>query len=86
MNAYIENNPAIPLSLKDYIGLEYFLQVVDHIKNYEDEHDRTYYLKGIKKFIDEREELESGRNYMVNDLRNKYNDITALESKSEQTK
>ena len=73
MNAYVENNPTIRLSLKDYIGLEYFLQVVDHIEKYEDEHDRTYYLKGIKKFIDEREELEAGRNYMVNDLKNKYN-------------
>ena len=75
INTYVNSMPTIRHSLKDYIGLEYYLQVIDVVKNYEEESDRTYYLCEIEQFIDKHQKLERVKGYMFNSLKEGYNEM-----------
>lgn len=75
INTYVNSMPTIRHSLKDYIGLEYYLQVIDVVKNYEEENDRTYYLCEIEQFIDKHQKLERVKGYMFNSLKEGYNEM-----------
>lgn len=69
--------PMIRPSLKDYINLEYLLQVVDMIKNYDDEHEKEDYLLEIRQYILKRQSNERVRNYMLASLTEEYNKLSA---------
>ncbi len=75
LNAYVNGIPMIRPSLKDYINLEYLTQVVEVIKNYEDEYERADYLIEIQQYIEKRQKFERVRDYMVDSLIEEYNKI-----------
>lgn len=74
LNMYVNNTPTIRLSLKDYIGLEYFYQVIDIINNSKDL-DKSYHLSEIEQFIDKLNKSNKVRNFMIDDLARKYNEM-----------
>lgn len=76
INTYVNGMPTIRPSLKDYVNLEYLLQVVDVIKNYEDKYERDDYLAEIRQYIEKRQKYERVRDYMVDSLTEEYNKIT----------
>ena len=76
INTHINGMSMIRPSLKDYINLEYLLQVVDVIKNYEDEYEKADYLVEIRQYIEKRHRAERVRDYMVDSLTNEYNKIS----------
>ena len=71
---YVNNTPTIRLSLKDYIGLEYFHQIIDIINNSKDL-DKSYHLSEIEQFIDKLNKSNKVRNFMIDDLARKYNEM-----------
>lgn len=76
INTYVNGMPMIRPSLKDYINLEYLLQVVDMIKNYDDEHEKADYMLEIRQYIEKRQRYERIRDYMVDLLTEEYNKIS----------
>lgn len=76
INTYVNGMPMIRPSLKDYVNLEYLLQVVDVIKNFEDEYEKADYLIEIRQYIEARQRYERVRDYMVDSLVDEYNKIS----------
>lgn len=68
LNTYVVNTPAIRHSLKDYIMLEYYHQVIEFVKNIKEENKRKYYLIEIEKYIGERSKIDSVKSYMFKTL------------------
>lgn len=83
INNYVNGMSMIRPSLKDYINLEYLLQVIEIIKNYDDEYEKKDFLVEIRQYIEKRQKVERVRDYMVDSLTYEYNKIVAdMDSKS----
>lgn len=68
LNTYVVNTPAIRHSLKDYIMLEYYHQVIEFVKNINEDNKRKYYLIEIEKYVVERSKIDSVKSYMFKTL------------------
>ena len=68
LNTYVVNTPAIRHSLKDYIMLEYYHQVIEFVKNINENKKKKYYLIEIRKYVDERSKIDSVKSYMFKTL------------------
>jgi hypothetical protein len=72
LNTYVVNTPAIRHSLKDYIMLEYYHQVIEFVENINEDKKKKYYLIEIGKYVDERSKIDSVKSYMFKTLAEKY--------------
>lgn len=70
--SYANSISTIKPSLKDYLTLEYLLQVVDKIKTCEDKYEKEDYLLEINTYIDNHKKTERNRNFMFNSLVDEY--------------
>lgn len=70
--SYTQKISSVRPSLKDYITLEYLLQVVERIKLSADKYERADYMHEIKEYLEMRNRLERNRNYMLNVLSEEY--------------
>lgn len=75
LNSYATGIATVRPSLKEYITLEYLLQIVEQIKSCEDKYEREDYLLEISKYIENRNRNERNRNYMYNLLLEEYNKL-----------
>ncbi|MGN0765765.1 MAG: hypothetical protein ACI4MO_04735 [Christensenellales bacterium] len=66
---------ALRPSLKDYINVEYFLQVVEIVKNCEDEYEKADYMLEIDNYLKQRQKEIRARDYMIDLLNTEYNNL-----------
>ena len=72
LNSYVNNLPLITPTLKNYINLEYLLQLVERIEELDDKYEISDSLSEIESYIKEYEQFDKNKKVMFNMLLDKY--------------
>ncbi len=68
LNNYVNGNLEIKPSLKDYINLEYMMQIIEELHDIDDEYQKGDYILEIEEYIESKRKIENNRNMMFNIL------------------
>lgn len=75
---YLNGIPFIRPSLKNYLTLEYLMQVVEMVKCCDDEYMIEDYMQEIEQYLHHRETSDGIRDLMINTLKSDYVKLKSL--------